>query len=62
MDQVTPVTCASAANKPDGVTIWRPNDIPKPLFESPLDIPGAGSTMQWRPEQANRRRQAVSWR
>ena len=37
---------AGKVNKPDGVTIWHPQDMPEPLFALPLDsIPGVGSCM-----------------
>lgn len=37
---------AGKRNKPDGVTIWRPEDLPEPLFALPFDdIPGVGKNM-----------------
>ncbi|XSG83127.1 MAG: Y-family DNA polymerase [Methyloligella sp. ZOD6] len=40
---------AGKQNKPDGVTIWRPEDLPEPLLPIPLkDIPGIGSRMERR--------------
>jgi DNA polymerase IV len=40
---------ACKVNKPDGVTVWHPKDMPAPLFARPLDdIPGVGSRMKAR--------------
>jgi DNA polymerase-4 len=40
---------ACKIDKPNGVTIWRPEDMPEPLFRLPLsDIPGVGSRMERR--------------
>src|SRR5258708_1727479 len=40
---------ACKIDKPNGVTIWRPKDLPEPLFALPLDtIPGVGSRMEKR--------------
>jgi len=40
-------------NKPDGVTIWRPEDMPGPLLPVPFkDIPGIGNRMEKRLMQA----------
>lgn len=40
---------ACKVNKPDGVTIWHPRDMPAPLFDLPItDVPGVGSRMQAR--------------
>jgi DNA polymerase IV len=40
---------AGKCNKPDGVTIWHPADMPAPLFELSLsDIPGVGGNMERR--------------
>lgn len=37
---------ASDTQKPDGMTIWHPRDMPGPLFKVPLaDIPGVGRNM-----------------
>ena len=45
---------ACKVNKPDGVTIWHPKDMPEPLFARPLeDIPGIGKNMQYRLCQAH---------
>lgn len=38
---------ACKMDKPNGVTIWRPDAMPEPLFQVPLDdIPGVGSRMR----------------
>ncbi len=40
---------AGKQNKPDGVTIWRPEDMPEPLLAVPFeDIPGIGPRMERR--------------
>jgi DNA polymerase-4 len=40
---------ACKVDKPNGVTIWRPEDLPAPLFRMTLDdIPGVGPRMQER--------------
>ena len=40
---------AGKQNKPDGVTIWLPEDMPRPLLPVPLeDIPGIGRRMERR--------------
>ena len=40
---------ACKIDKPNGITIWRPEDMPEPLFALPLDnIPGVGSRMERR--------------
>ncbi len=40
---------ACKLDKPDGVTIWHPDDLPEPLFALPIeDVPGIGSNMQTR--------------
>jgi DNA polymerase-4 len=40
---------ACKVDKPDGVTVWHPPDMPGPLIKRPLDdIPGVGSRMQAR--------------
>ena len=45
---------ACKIDKPNGVTIWHPKDMPEPLFVLPLsDIPGVGSRMEKRLNQAN---------
>ena len=45
---------ACKVDKPNGVTIWRPAEMPEPLFVLPLeDIPGVGSRMQERLGRAN---------
>ncbi len=37
---------AGKRDKPDGVTVWHPADMPAPLFELPLDdVPGIGRRM-----------------
>ncbi len=37
---------AGKENKPDGVTVWHPRDMPGPLLDVPLkDIPGVGTRM-----------------
>ena len=43
---------AGSTQKPDGLSIWRPEDMPKPLVKLPLeDIPGIGKRME---EQLNK--------
>ncbi len=45
--QLAKIACKM--DKPDGVTIWHPQEMPAPLFKVPLDdIPGVGSRMQRR--------------
>ena len=40
---------AGKQNKPDGTTIWHPNDLPHVLYDVPFeDIPGIGSRMEKR--------------
>jgi DNA polymerase-4 len=40
---------ACKIDKPNGITIWRPEDMPEPLFALPLSaIPGVGSRMEKR--------------
>ena len=40
---------ACKVDKPNGVTIWHPEDMPEPLFSLPLDdIPGVGKQMLYR--------------
>lgn len=40
---------AGGTQKPDGLTIWKPQDMPGPLLRLPLDdIPGVGSNMKKR--------------
>jgi DNA polymerase IV len=44
---------ACKIDKPNGVTIWRPEDMPEPLFALPLEtIPGVGTRMQERLNKA----------
>jgi DNA polymerase-4 len=44
---------AGKVNKPDGVTIWHPEDMPGPLFKVPLQgVPGIGSRMIGRLQDA----------
>ena len=44
---------ACKVDKPNGVTIWRPEQMPTPLFALPLeDIPGVGSRMEARLNKA----------
>ena len=44
---------ACKIDKPNGVTIWRPEDMPEPLFVLPLDaIPGVGPRMEERLKMA----------
>ncbi len=45
---------AGKQNKPDGMTIWKPEDMPEPLLPVPFeDIPGIGSRMQRRLARAS---------
>lgn len=45
--QLAKIACK--VDKPNGVTVWRPEDMPGPLFKIPLeDIPGVGSNMRSR--------------
>jgi len=40
---------AGKQNKPDGVTIWHPHDLPEVLYDIPFDdIPGIGSRLERR--------------
>ncbi|MEO1040558.1 MAG: type VI secretion protein ImpB [Pseudomonadota bacterium] len=49
--QLAKIACK--VNKPDGVTIWRPQDMPGPLLKRPLsDVPGVGRRMERRLAQA----------
>ncbi len=44
---------ACKIDKPNGVTVWRPEDMPEPLFALPLDaIPGVGTRMEQRLDRA----------
>jgi DNA polymerase IV len=44
---------AGSTQKPDGLSIWRPEDMPKPLVKLPLeDIPGIGKRMEERLKKA----------
>jgi DNA polymerase-4 len=44
---------ACKIDKPNGVTVWHPKDMPEPLFVLPLaDIPGVGSRMEKRLNRA----------
>jgi DNA polymerase-4 len=44
---------ACKVDKPNGVTIWRPEQMPEPLFVLPLaDIPGVGKRMELRLNEA----------
>jgi DNA polymerase-4 len=44
---------AGKTDKPDGVTIWRPKDMPAPLLEVPLeDVSGIGRRMERRLQTA----------
>jgi DNA polymerase IV len=44
---------ACKIDKPNGVTIWRPEHMPEPLFALPLqDIPGVGKRMERRLNEA----------
>lgn len=45
--QLAKIACK--IDKPDGVTIWHPKDMPAPLLKQPLeDVPGIGSRMMKR--------------
>ena len=45
---------ACKVDKPNGITVWHPKDMPEPLFALPLsDIPGVGSRMERRLNLAN---------
>lgn len=49
--QLAKIACK--VDKPDGVTIWRPEDMPAPLLARPLeDVPGVGPRMVVRLERA----------
>ena len=53
---------ACKVNKPDGVTIWRPEAMPEPLFALTLeDIPGVGGRMEKRLNAANIRTVREFW-
>lgn len=53
---------ACKVDKPDGVTIWRPEDMPGPLLKRRLeDVPGVGGRMQERLARANIRTVADLW-
>ena len=44
---------AGKINKPDGITIWHPKDMPAPLFKVLLrDVPGIGKRMMYRLQDA----------
>jgi DNA polymerase IV len=44
---------AGKLDKPNGVTIWHPKDMPAPLFAVPMgDIPGIGTNMRIRLQKA----------
>jgi len=44
---------AGKLTKPDGITIWHPEDMPAPLLEVPLeDVPGIGRRMVYRLQDA----------
>ena len=54
---------AGKRNKPDGVTIWEPGDMPGPLLEIPLaDVSGIGKRMERRLENAGIFTMAELWR
>ena len=43
------LTCKGKQDKPNGTTIWNPEDVPKVLYPLPFDdIPGIGSRMEAR--------------
>src|SRR5581483_1882073 len=45
---------ACKVDKPNGITVWHPKDMPEPLFALPLSyIPGVGSRMERRLNLAN---------
>ncbi len=45
---------ACKVDKPNGVTVWRPEDLPEPLFALPLEsIPGVGTRMEERLKAAS---------
>jgi DNA polymerase-4 len=53
---------ACKADKPNGVTIWHPEVMPKPLLALPLeDIPGVGSRMEERLGRAKIRTMSDLW-
>ncbi len=53
---------ACKVDKPNGVTIWRPELMPGPLFALPLeDIPGVGKRMEQRLAQAGIRTIEQLW-
>ncbi|MGH7093645.1 MAG: Y-family DNA polymerase, partial [Stellaceae bacterium] len=44
---------ACKTDKPNGVTVWRPEDMPEPLFALPLDaVPGVGTRIEVRLKSA----------
>lgn len=50
--QLAKIACKM--DKPDGITIWRPEDMPAPLLKVPFDdVPGIGKRMQRRLFRAN---------
>jgi DNA polymerase-4 len=54
---------AGKRNKPDGVTIWRPGDMPGPLLEIPMaDVSGIGKRMERRLQNAGIATMAGLWR
>lgn len=54
---------AGKLDKPDGVTIWRPRDMPAPLLEVPLaDISGIGRRMEHRLQSAGIFTMSDLWR
>jgi len=58
--QLAKIACK--VNKPDGVTIWRPEDMPSPLLTRPLsDVPGIGSRMERRLAKAGVTSMADLW-
>jgi len=58
--QLAKIACK--VNKPDGVTIWRPEDLPGPLIQRPLDdVPGVGSRMEKRLNRAGIFTLAALW-
>ena len=54
---------ACKVNKPDGVTIWHPKDMPAPLLQQPLeDVPGIGKRMHKRLMKAGIFSMRALWR